>query len=166
MCQTNDGQMTDKYREGRIGIREDIICFEYFKQNIGALTGTITESLQNYLNVGVEDSLICRYIDLACEREVRKWTYIQAMIEGNLQKEIKTLDKFNIFLRDYKKSKQLEKQSNTKDVGHNHSGRAPNYANFDQREYTEEELEQFYVRPDSRYLDSLVRNAEGSVKGE
>jgi DNA replication protein DnaD len=69
------------------------------------------------------------------------WKYIQRKLEGCLTQSIFTLEKYKTYeaIRDHNKKRGNNSGKHNRD---------PNYANFDQREYKEEDLEKFYYKPE------------------
>ncbi len=72
-----------------------IALFHKYEQLIGIATPAVMEGIDFYIENGVEDSLIVRIIEYACEQGKRNWQYINAAIRGNMDAGIKTLDAYN-----------------------------------------------------------------------
>lgn len=66
-----------------------------YQENIGLITPIIAESISHWLKDGIEESLINRYIEVACKRNKRNWAYIEKMIQGNAEDGIKTLQQYD-----------------------------------------------------------------------
>lgn len=109
--------------------------FEIYKNNIGTITPHISEKITALIDSGIEEKLICRYIEVATERDKKNLAYIEAMAIGNLKDNISTLEQYEAYCnkRENDKSKQ---DINNKAI--------PQHVNFQQREYSDEEYEQFY----------------------
>lgn len=140
------GEFIDKVR-GTPDLRlESPNCFSVYESNIGMLTPNIAEQIKSYLNDGIEDELISKCVHIACEQNKRNWSYTKAILDRCANTGTKTLKDFEVKELEYKNSKQKNVDKFVKE-----NGRLPNYANFDQREYTEEELEPFYVSASNKY---------------
>ena len=72
-----------------------IAVFHKYEQLIGIITPAVRDGIDFYIQNGVEDVLIVRIIEYACEQGKRTWPYINAAIRGNMDAGIKTLDTYN-----------------------------------------------------------------------
>jgi DnaD/phage-associated family protein len=122
-------------------------CFKFYEDNInGCIAPSIAEQINSYLNDGIEDELISKCMAIACEQEKRSWSYIKAILERCITEGTKTLKQFELKQQQYKNSNQKKVDNFVKQ-----NGRLPNYANFEQREYTEEEMEGYYITARKQY---------------
>ena len=116
-------------------------CFKFYEDNInGIIAPNIAEQINSYLNDGIEDELIIKCMSIACEHEARKWSYINAILDRCINEGTKTLKQFELKQQQYKNSNQKQADKFFKQ-----NGRLPNYANYEQRDYTEEDMEQYYI---------------------
>jgi DnaD/phage-associated family protein len=69
-------------------------CFTCYNENIGLMSPHIAEKMLSLLDDGIEENLIKRYIEVACERNIRNWAYVEKMAIGNAQNNIKTLEQY------------------------------------------------------------------------
>lgn len=108
----------------------DTALYKY-KQLIGETTTAVIKGIELYITQGVEEDLIIRIIEYACEQNKRTWQYIKAAIRGNMDAGIKTLDAYNRAqakrAENAKKVKAAEKKS--KFNNYNDTNK-PDYSNF------------------------------------
>jgi DnaD/phage-associated family protein len=81
---------------------------EFYNNNIGMITPFVAEDMKHWLDDGVEADLLIRYMEVACERNVRKWAYIKSMMKGNFEANIKTLKQYKSMLLAKEKPKLRE----------------------------------------------------------
>ena len=111
--------------------------FKIYSQNIGLISPHIAQKIQIFLDDGITDELMSRYIEVATERDIKNWSYIEKIVQGNLEKNIKTLEQYESYMLEWSKNNN---SSNNKKV----LGKVIPQHNFEQREYSEEEYEKFY----------------------
>ena len=105
---------------------------ETYQNNIGLITPHISERIEHLLNDGITEPLICKYIEVATERNKRNWAYVEKMAMGNLAENIRTIEQYEAHRTEFKAKYQQEYVKKT-------------HSNFEQREYTEDEFEKFYA---------------------
>lgn len=106
-----------------------------YQENIGLLTPIIAQSIAHWLDDGVEEALLAKYIEVAVKRNKRSWGYIEAMIRGNYENNIKTLEQYEAML--VEKEKHPTNNINSKTT--------PAYADFEQRDYSDIDMTKFYA---------------------
>ena len=104
-----------------------------YQNNIGLITEHIAERMKHLVNDGVCEELICKYIEVATERNKRNWAYVEKMALGNLGENVKTVQDYEAYLVSRKKT--IQKQE-TKKLQHQ---------NFEQREYDEADYDKYYA---------------------
>lgn len=68
----------------------------HYKKVINPVAGIIElEKLQSYSKDGMEDSLLRHVMDYANSNNVRRWSYINKILDNCYQNNIKTLNEFN-----------------------------------------------------------------------
>jgi predicted phage replisome organizer len=87
-----------------------------YQDNIGLITPIIATSIKHWIDDGIEEALISRYIEVATKRGKRNWAYIEKMIKGNFEDGIKTVEQYASLCKEKetlpKKSKlELEMES-------------------------------------------------------
>jgi len=105
-----------------------------YQENIGILTPHIAERIQYLLEDGISEELLTQYILVSVNRGKGSWSYIEKMATENIKKNITTLEQYNALCVEWEKKKSI-----TKGV------KKPQYANFDQREYLEDEYDKYYA---------------------
>ena len=72
-----------------------VVALHKYEQLIGIVTPAVMDGIDFFIREGMENSLIIRLIEYACEQGKRTWPYIQASLRGNMDAGIKTLDAYN-----------------------------------------------------------------------
>lgn len=86
-------------------------CFRFYEENIGMITSIITESINSYLDDGIEENLICKAIEIATEQNKRSWSYCKAILERCIKENIYTLTDFTSKQLEHSKAKVQATQS-------------------------------------------------------
>lgn len=73
-----------------------------YEKTIGHMNPEVAETIDDWLASGVEADLLCRYIDEARCCNMPTWAYVNAMIKGNLAKNIRTLEHYEAFKHERK----------------------------------------------------------------
>lgn len=111
-----------------------IAVFHKYEQLIGLITPAVREGIDFYIENGVEDALLVRIIEYACEQGKRSWQYINAAIRGNMDAGIKTLEAYNRAQADRIKNAKKAEKANTggkKSKFNNYEdSNKPDYSNF------------------------------------
>jgi DnaD/phage-associated family protein len=108
--------------------------FNFYNNNYGMITPFVAESINSFLDDGVEEDLMLRYLEIGVENNKKSWGYVKAVAQNNLELNIKTLEQFN--------AKEVERQN--KNIVAKSNNKVEQCNNFDQRDYSEQEFEQFY----------------------
>lgn len=123
-----------------------------YEQLIGMVTPAVMEGIDFYIRQGVEEALIIRITEYACEQNKRSWQYINAAIRGNMDAGIKSLDAYNRAQADRtanaKKVQSAEDKRTNKFVNYNDTNR-PDYSGFTD-EIIKEMLEESEKRENER----------------
>lgn len=94
------------------GVSNDFsIVVRCYEDNIGMLSGTVTEIINYYMDEGVQAELINESIKVACMNNKRTMSYAEGVLKNWLKDGIYTLEQY--------KSSQLEKNTNTGKTGTN-----------------------------------------------
>lgn len=113
---------------------QTIAVFHKYEQMIGLVTPAVRDGIDFFVENGVEDSLIVRIIEYACEQGKRTWPYIKAAIRGNMDAGIKTLDDYNRAQADRaenaKKVQKASKGSKKSKFNNYEDGNKQDYSNF------------------------------------
>ncbi len=111
-----------------------IAVFHRYEQLIGIVTPAVRDGVDFFIENGVEDALIVRIIEYACEQGKRTWPYIKAAIRGNMDAGIKTLDSYNRAQADRaenaKKIEQANKSGKKSKFNNYQDTNKPDYSNF------------------------------------
>ena len=75
-----------------------------YQNNIGLISEHIAERMQHLVNDGVTEELICKYIEVATERNKRNWAYVEKMALGNLAENVTTVEEYEAYLVGRKKN--------------------------------------------------------------
>lgn len=78
----------------------------HYNQNIGPISSSIHDQMQSFIADGIEEDLIIKAIDAACEQNVPKWVYIMPILQDCVNRGIKTAAQFD--------AKEVEFQSKKK----------------------------------------------------
>jgi DnaD/phage-associated family protein len=105
---------------------------ETYQNNIGLITQHISERIQQLVNDGITEPLVCKYIEIATERNKRNWAYVEKMALGNLAENVRTVDEYEARRTEFKNKFVAQQQAKS------------SHAKFDQREYTEDEFDKFF----------------------
>lgn len=108
--------------------------FKFYDNNIQPLTEYITGKINLFLDDGVTDELMLKYFQIAVERKKANWSYIQTMAQNNLNDGIKTISQYEDLERRFKESQ----------ISKNNTNKVEQANNFKQRDYEEDEFEQYY----------------------
>lgn len=109
--------------------------FNFYNNNYGLITPFISDSIISFLDDGVEEELMLRYLQIGIENNKRNWNYVKVVAQNNLNLNIKTLEQFNA------KEKERGFKKETKSGEFNKVEQCNNFA---QRDYKDEDLEEFY----------------------
>lgn len=128
---------SSKYINSNKVNKEDVVdCskdpYHCYSKNIGLMSPFIKQQIDYYLQDGLEEALIVKYIETAIERNKGNWAYIKTMIDGNAKLNIITLEQYEAHQVTFKNQANKDKD-------------IPTHRNFDEREYAKDELEQYYT---------------------
>ena len=126
-----------RVNESTVEERDDataIALFHKYEQLVGIITPAVIEGIDFYIAQGVEESLIVRIIEYACEQNKRTWPYINASLRGNMDAGIKTLDNYNRAqaerVENAKKAERANKNSKKSKFNNYEDSNKPDYSNF------------------------------------
>jgi DnaD/phage-associated family protein len=90
-----------------------------YQENIGLITPHIAERIKYVIEDGVTEELLCRYIQIATERNKRSWAYVEKMAIENLNINIKSVGDYESYLVERSKeqpktNRQLQKEREDK----------------------------------------------------
>jgi phage replication O-like protein O len=83
-----------------------INAHKFYQDNFGLITPFISESMNNWLDDGVDEALIVKLMQEALSRNVRNWAYVNKAISTNFDKDIKTFEQYE--------ASQFERQERTR----------------------------------------------------
>lgn len=86
--------------------------FRFYNNNFGLITQHEAESINSFLEDGVESKLIIKAMEIAIENKAKNWGYVKKIIQNKLEQGIKTLKQFEAY--------ELERQN--KNTGGNNNG--------------------------------------------
>jgi DnaD/phage-associated family protein len=113
----------ERAREGKV--------FEFYQQNIGLITPHQSETISQYLDEGIEPDLMIEVMKESLGKG-DKWSWIKKVLNNCIEQNVKTLQQFE--------AKKLETKASNKPPGKT----ASNKGNFDQRKYSDDEIERLY----------------------
>ena len=93
----------------------NIQAFSCYEGNIGLMSRSVADSIQGYLDDGVEDGLICAAIEEAANNNVRKWNYVNRILSDKLNNGIKTLSAYRREKEAFEREKKPEKKKTKTD---------------------------------------------------
>ena len=83
--------------------KEKII--DFYNNNFGLITPYIAENIFSYLEDGLQQDLIIRAMKEAVSNNIRKWNYVQTILNDCVNNQIKTLEQYTIKQREFKNKK-------------------------------------------------------------
>ena len=113
----------------------DITPEKFYSENIGLITPIVAEKIEHWIRDGIDPGLIVELMKIAVFAGARNWSYIDASIRNNFNKNIKSLSQFRSSELERHKRKRIDLYARGK----------PQYDNFDQREYIANDLEKYYA---------------------
>lgn len=91
----------------------------FYENNFGLITPVIADKINSYLEDGIEEDLIIVAMQKAVDNNVRKWSYVQTILNDCLNNNIKTLHDFEIQQNEYKNKKTTKTTTTKKEVEYN-----------------------------------------------
>lgn len=92
--------------------------FTFYENNFGLITPVIADKINSYIEDGIEDKLLIAAMQKAIDNNVRKWSYVQTILNDCINNNIKTLHDFEIQQKEYK-DKKATKTTPKKEVEYN-----------------------------------------------
>lgn len=85
------------------------ICIDFYEKYIGTVTSNVCEGMEYYLSQGMERDLVIHLIEYVAEQSQIKhtWQYLDAVLKGNLNDGILTLDDYDKAKSDFIKNKSV-----------------------------------------------------------
>lgn len=83
--------------------KEKII--DFYNNNFGLITPYVAENIFSYLEDGLQQDLIIRAMEEAVSNNIRKWNYVQTILNDCVNNQIKTLEQYTIKQREFKNKK-------------------------------------------------------------
>lgn len=83
--------------------KEKII--DFYNNNFGLITPFVAENIFSYLEDGLQQDLIIRAMEEAVSNNIRKWNYVQTILNDCVNNQIKTLEQYTIKQREFKNKK-------------------------------------------------------------
>ena len=105
-------------------------CFSEYEKYIGAMTPAIAEGIDYYISCGMTAELVNRIIQYSCEQNKRSWQYINAVLLGNLDEGIRTLDEYNRHQADRRAEKQADPVRKKSKFNNYTDTNKPDYSDF------------------------------------
>lgn len=92
--------------------KEKII--DFYNNNFGLITPYIAENIFSYLEDGLQQDLIIRAMEEAVSNNIRKWNYVETILNDCVNNQIKTLEQYTIKQREFKNKKANKTTANKK----------------------------------------------------
>lgn len=92
--------------------KEKII--DFYNNNFGLITPYIAENIFSYLEDGLQQDLIIRAMKEAVSNNIRKWNYVETILNDCVNNQIKTLEQYTIKQREFKNKKANKTTANKK----------------------------------------------------
>ena len=83
--------------------KEKII--DFYNNNFGLITPYVAENIFSYLEDGLQQDLIIRAMEEAVSNNIRKWNYVNTILNDCVNNQIKTLEQYTIKQREFKNKK-------------------------------------------------------------
>lgn len=92
--------------------KEKII--DFYNNNFGLITPYVAENIFSYLEDGLQQDLIIRAMEEAVSNNIRKWNYVETILNDCVNNQIKTLEQYTIKQREFKNKKANKTTANKK----------------------------------------------------
>lgn len=120
-------------------------CLKAYEKYIGIITPNVVEGIDFSLTQGMESAFIIRLIEYVAEQggTKRSWNYLKAVLLGNLNSGIKTIDDYNRTKADFVNSNTSKKPS-----------KRSKFNNYDDDNKTD------YAQLEEQILNSMLEDCE------
>lgn len=81
---------------------------KHYEQNIGLISPSTFEQMNSFLDDGIQEDLVIKAIDVACSQNVRKWSYIKAILQNCLGESVYSKAQFEAKETEFQNQKKVK----------------------------------------------------------